>query len=251
MNCCRFVLALAFLVSLPVSWGQSSIDSYDDYSTFTVDPEELDREAIDIFGRHFQMNFSLGSAVALGNLGRAYAAGINGNLRFVFYFDRIWAVELSGGFIRSNGLYDDAGVGLTTTNTVNVQLQQTIIPVSGGVRYGFDLQNLPRGFATLNPYLSVNAASYFRQEKVIGEPVTVGLSSDLQGKFVADNVLRTTAFGFNLGGGLEFDVYKRRLFMGVDLRYHTVFWPDATVAVGEIDRSGNFVTILGTATYSY
>src|SRR5689334_4231588 len=65
-------------------------EGYDDYGSFSTDPADLDTEVSDLFGRYFESQVHLGTAILTGDLGKAYSAGVLAGLRFMFYFDRIW-----------------------------------------------------------------------------------------------------------------------------------------------------------------
>jgi hypothetical protein len=133
-----------------------------------------------------------------------------------------------------------------------LQVRNRMVPLSLGIRYGFDLDRLPKGFSTLNPYLSAQGLLVFRKESVVGSPILTGLADpNLEELYAEGQSVSRTAFGFNVGGGLEFDVYQRQVFLGVDLRYHVLFWPDSKTRFGNIDRDGNMVTVMGQATFTY
>jgi len=222
--------------------------TYDDYGSFATDPVELDSEAEQLFGRFFQNSFLLGTGILSGDLGAAYAAGVNAGMRFVFYFDKIWGAELGIGFGRHNGIYSKDNTGKTN---IDLQLAQTLVPLSLGLRYGFDRDVLPRGFAAMNPYLAVAGEVFFRSERVVGTPTVQDLATSIRDKYSTDAVINDQAFGVAIGGGFEFDVYRRKLFMGLDFRYHLPFWADATRSFGNLSRDGQYLSILGMATYSY
>ena len=163
-------------------------------------------------------------------------------------FDRIWAAELGGGFGRLQGSYNEKN---TQTTNVDLSMTMNLVPVYFGIRYGFDQDRLARGLSTMNPYIAINGEFIFRNEVVIGSPVVDGLSTSQQVDYGKDGIKATSAFGVSLGGGVEFDVYKRKVFLGLDLRYHMTFWTNANEFFGQLNRGGNMVTILGTASYNY
>jgi opacity protein-like surface antigen len=233
--------------------------SYDDYSDFAADPVLLDNEASDVFGRFFQNSLLLGTNVYTGGLGAANSAGFMIGMRFVFYFDKVWGVELGANYGKSSTVYNDRN---TNTDGIDLLMNTHVIPFNLGLRYGFDQASLPRGFATMNPYLALAGELIYRSERVIGTPTTTGLEGDAL-KFRDNDIVNTNAIGFNVGGGIEFDVYKNRMLLGFDLRYHVIFWPDSQIKVGNpeqatdgttptpLTRGGGYITILGSLTYNY
>lgn len=238
-----FVISL--LAPIRASMAQ---DGYDDYGSFQSDPVDLDNEVSDYFGRFFQSNFHLGTAILTGGLGQAFSAGVLLGMRFVFYFDKIWAVELSGSWAHLSGGYNSQN---TSTSGVSIQESLNLVPLSLGLRYGFDQDTLPRGFSAMNPYLVAAGEFVFRSESVQGTPVTSGLNSTLQNTYTPGAVVTGTGVGVNFGGGAEFDVYKKKIFLGLDLRYHLMFWSDGNTFVGQLDRQGDYFSILGSASYNY
>jgi hypothetical protein len=259
-NCSRALLIAAGLVIFsPSTRAQQWGESFDDYGSFSTDPTDLDNEVAEMMGRYFQTNFGLGTMIFQGGLGKAYSAGILAQLKFIYYFDKVWGAELGIGFGRTTAFYDSQN---TNTSGVDVQLGVTLYPVQFGLRYGFDQERLSRGLATMNPYLSVNGEFLFRNEAVEGASTVTGLDPELQPKFAQGSIISSSGFGVNVGGGMEFDVYRKRVFLGVDVRYHLMFWSDAATVIGGsgaintdqasgLARSGNLITITGSVTYSY
>jgi hypothetical protein len=222
--------------------------TYDDYGAFATDPVDLDQEYADIMGRFFQTTFLAGSGIPNGDLGKAYAAGVEMGLKFVLYMDRVWGVELWGNWGRYNGVYNEAN---TETTGVDIKTRMTLIPFGFSFRYGFDLDTLPRGIAMMNPYFSAGPEIVFRSESVNSGSDTTGLDPDVQGRFLEKSTRNTTGYGAHFGGGVEFDVYKKKLFAGVETRYHVIVWSDADELVGKLGRRGHLLTLMGTLNYNY
>jgi hypothetical protein len=232
----------------PVAQAQFS-SGYEDYDSFSANPADLDREVSDLFGRFFQTQGVLGTHILTGDLGQAYSAGLMLGAKFIFFFDKVWAGELGGSWARHTGVYNSTN---TETKGIDIEQKMTLIPVSLGLRYAFDPDNLTRGFSAMNPYVSAAAVYVFRSEEVVGSPTTTGISNtSLKAKFIEGQINSSRGFGTNLGGGVEFDVYDRKLYLGLDLRYHFYFWSDADVLIGKLGRRGNGVSIAGTFSYNY
>ncbi|MEO5668291.1 MAG: hypothetical protein ABIR96_09550 [Bdellovibrionota bacterium] len=252
-----FALALS---TVAIHSSSAKAQAYDDYSDFASDPALLDNEASDIFGRFFQNTLLVGTNVYTGGLGAANSAGFMIGMRFIFYFDKVWGVEIGAAYARNATLYDERN---THDSGVNILMNTHQIPFNLGMRYGFDQDSLPRGFATMNPYLAAAGELMYRSERVIGTPTTTGLTGDALTKFRDNDIINTNAIGFNVGGGIEFDVYKNRMLLGFDLRYHVIFWPDAQMKIGTpaadasgttpaaLTRGGGYLTVLGSLTYNY
>ena len=228
---------------------QAPAQSYDDFTQFSSEPTSLDSEAREIFGRFFQTELLIGTGLFMGGLGKANAPGVHLGLRFVLYFDQIWAMELGGAFARHSSAY-------TPTNTgepdIDYAFTTRLIPLTMGFRYGFDQESLPRGFTTLNPYLSLTGEIVFRSEKAkdLANATTGGFTGGAE-KFALNETNNSTAFGVGLGGGVQFDVYQEKLYLAIDLRYHQLFWPDASDRVGSLTRGGSYFTLQGAFVLNY
>ncbi len=247
MNLQKLSLAIFLGLSTSVAQAQFAQEGFDDYGAFQSDPVDLDQEYQDTFGRFFQINLNLGSSVVTGGLGRAYSSGFQFGLRFIFYFDRAIAAELGGGYIRHSFLYNEENTGQVA---VEIDGNVSLIPFSLGVRYAFDPESLSRGFAAMNPYLVGGGELIFRSEKV-KRASTFGLDSSVREKYKDSAVINSRALGVFAGGGIEFDVYRKKLYLGLDLRYHLLYWSDASNFVGTTSRRGNQISILGSASYNY
>jgi hypothetical protein len=222
---------------------------YDDYTAFDSDPVQLDEEVSRYFGRFFQTDFLLGTGLFTGDLFKSNASGFDLGVRFVFYFDKLWGGELGAGYYSHKSFYNKTNTGL---DNVNINLDTVMIPLSLGLRYSFDRDNMPRGFSMMNPYIAAAGELMFRSEGVKPDSVATGLpDNDQKAKFAAGAVVNTTAFGLNLGGGFAFDVYKSKILLGVDVRYHILYWPDAEIRVGKVSRTGGYLTAMAQVSYNY
>ena len=121
-----------------------------------------------------------------------------------------------------------------------------MIPLTGGLRYYFDTKNAPKAIAVANPYLAGGIGFYLRGERVIQNtnPGVYQFS-------VPDTT--TSNFGFYGGGGVEFLVYKRHIYLGLDSRFHMVFFPDSASGIGlpSVFRDGNYVSVVLSLTYNF
>lgn len=248
------LITVSLIATARPSMAQVSSDDYDDFGEFSADPIQLDSEVREIFGRFFQTSLQLGTNIFTGGLGEAYNPGFTGGIKFVLYFDKIWATELGAAFSNHRVVYQGTGID---NKPLDFELAARLVPLNLGFRYGFNRNSLGRGVSLLNPYFSANALLIFRSEEVIGSGDTSGLDTDLISKYIPGAVITDTAFGFDFGGGMEFDVYRQTIYVGIDLRYHVAFWSDSNENFGlssgdnELARSGNYISVKGTVTYNY
>ena len=244
-------LVLGLLLKNFCLYAQENVNGnlYDDYTAFDSDPVQLDEEVSRYFGRFFQSDFLLGAGLFTGDLARSNASGFDLGVRFVFYFDKLWGGELGAGYYSHKSFYNQTNTGLVG---LNINLDTVMIPLSLGLRYSFDRDNMPRGISMMNPYIAAAGELMFRSEGVKydskNDPIT---DPDQKAKFTPGAVVNTTAFGVNLGGGFAFDVYKSKILLGVDVRYHFLYWPDAEILVGTLSRVGGYLTAMGQVSYNY
>jgi len=246
-NFLKLTFAIIFLGVANVSWSQMATEGYDDYGSFASDPIELEKETSEIFGRFFQTGLHLGTGIFTGNLGTAYAPGFLAKFKFVFYFDKMWGTEIGTGFGTNQGLYNRS----KTQSEIDLQVSMNWVPVYFGFRFGFDPDELARGFSMMNPYISAQAELIFRSETTVGNPVITDLTADQQVKFGPGATFTSSSVGFNIGAGIEFDVYKKKVLLGMDLRFHVPLWSDRAERFGLLGRDGNIFAITGLATYNY
>lgn len=232
----------------PLAQGQFDTETYDDYGSFATEPVELDQEVRDLMGRYFQMNFHVGTGLYTGGLGKAHSAGALLGLRFILYFDRVWGVEMSGGYGRNTAVYNEAS---TEVSNIDFTQSTSIIPLSLGLRYGFDTKNMSRGFALMNPYFVAGPELIFRSEAIGSNVEASGLESSIRSKINPSATNNSTAWALMFGGGMEFDVYRNQLFLGLDTRYHWAYWSDGGDLYGQVGRGGHFISLVAHLTYNY
>ncbi len=197
-----------------------------------ADDEKEDKEFFHL-GRFFMMGLDVGAGVFTGGLGASAGAGMQFGARVLYFFDRSIAFE--GRIHYSNHL------DVTPVNGSSYDLETNLIEAAVGFRYYFDTKSAPRAIAIANPYLGFGAGLYSRDQIVVraatGFPEPEPSSS----------------FGGNAGGGVEFLVYRKHIYVGLDLRYHMIFFPDENLswngAVG--GRAGDYFTTLFTVTYNF
>lgn len=245
----HLIIGACLVAAMRPAHAQLGQDSYEDFGAFSSDPVELENEVSEIFGRYFQTGVQMGSSIFTGGLGQAYSPSFSLNVKFVFFFDRVWAAELGAGFGQSTGNYNSTN---TETTNIDLPISMNTIPFVIGLRYGFDQERLARGLATMNPYFAFNGEIVWRNETVpVTGAVTGGLGDPLTSTYGPGAVVASTGLGFNFGGGIEFDVYRKRLFLGIDLRYHKIFWSNGNDFFGTLDRRGDFISFMGGVTYNY
>lgn len=201
-----------------------------------ADDEKEDKEFFHL-GRYLMIGLDGGMGIFTGGLGRSVTPGFYTGLHLLYFFDRSLCFEAAGHY--SNHLDQ-----LRPTTTDQADLDINMIPITLGFRYYFDTRNAPKAIAIANPWLSFGGGIYMRQ---ISTVQSIGKIQPETGS--------TSSFGGYAGGGVEFSIYRRHLYLGIDLRYHLVFFPDKDSTFGGVlqpgDRDGGYFTTAASITYNF
>ncbi len=207
-------LSLAFLWMMPnlaqaqrtytlaQSDGDDSYDPFADYSEFE---EASDEEAdINFFrnGRFFTMGFLGGMRGFTGNKTKVFSSAPAFGLFLSYFFDLRFALQF--GF--TTGDHDFTVSSPTQTIVGSVSYTAT----SFNLKYYFNTQNVTRGLADFNPYLTGGFSQFYRT-------IT---ASNLEG-FSKD-----PAMGMDLGAGIEIPMMRNKMYFGLQATYHYVNFKD-------------------------
>jgi hypothetical protein len=212
-------------------------DPFGDPANYEFSDDEKEDKEFFHLGRYFQIGVDMGAGIFTGGLGQTTSPGFYFGVHVVYFFDRSLALELGAHFADHLD-----SIRPSTGQTADIDTQ--VIPVTAGLRYYFDTKDAPKAIAAANPYLVVGIGSYFRIQTVLDNTLNVPL-----------NNANTANFGAFGGGGLEFNIYKKHIFLGVDARFHYVMWTDQNDTFGGLlqpgARAGDYVTTVITLTYSF
>lgn len=227
------LLGISFLIlfaSITRAESQGSdykgiVDPFGDPTAYEfAEDEKVDKEFFHL-GRFLMLGMDLGLGSFTGGLGETNEAAFYAGAHLVYFFDKSLGFEARGAYAR----HQDSFLGSATENV--------LIPINFGFRFYPDVKSSPKPIALANPYASFGGGLYIRQ------------TADASG-FDEES---TNNFGGYLGGGLEFLIYRRHIYLGADFRYHLVYFDDEGAGLsGDPDaRSGNYFTSLLTLTYNY
>ena len=213
-------------------------DPFGDPANYEFSEDEKEDKEFFHLGRYLMVGADLGVGFFTGGLGRTNSPGFQVGARVVYFFDKSVALEMGVHY----GQHEDT---LALPSGTRVILSTTMLPILAGFRYYFDTKSAPKAVAVANPYLVGGGGLYIRKQAVISN-VNTGLTFE--------DVSNNNYGGF-LGGGAEFNVYRKHIYMGVDLRYHFVFFIDEDETLkGNVEpgsRGGDYMTTRLTITYSF
>ena len=174
-----------------------------------------------------------------GGLGKTVAPGPYFGVRLQYFFDKSICLEAAGHYVQQEDI-------ITVNSSQQLKIATDLLPITVGFRYYFDTKNAPKAISIANPYLSFGGGAYIRNQNVIeatgGLTAAVGNSS-------------TSNFGGYGGGGVEFSIYRRHIYLGADFRYHLIFFVDESDNLGitgaTVDRSGDYFSGVLSITYNF
>ncbi len=214
-------------------------DPFGDPSSYEfADDEKEDKEFFHL-GRYLMFGLDIGVGVFTGGLGSSVQPAPYIGGRLLYFFDRSLAFEASGHF--ANHLDQ---VRAAKDPNSGADLETVVVPITGGMRYYFDTRGAPKAIAAANPYLAFGGGLYMRTIRELSKTGTITTPTGT-----------TNNFGGYGGAGVEFSIYRRHVYFGVDLRYHFIFWGDSDSTLGGKlqagDRSGGYFTTAATISYNF
>jgi hypothetical protein len=181
-------------------------DTYDpfaDYSEFEESMEE--EEDINFFrnGRLLTLGFQGGFRGWTQTLSSIYTSNISFGLFACYFFDLRFALQF--GFTTS-----DHVIQVTSPSTTAIRGTVGITDLSFNIKYYFNTQNVTRGLAELNPFILGGFSQVYRTIVVTGN----------------SNFAKDSAFGFNLGGGIELPMMRNKMFFGLQGVFQYLMFAD-------------------------
>lgn len=240
-----FLVASFILLSAPrFAAAESQINDYPgvkdpfgDPSNYEFSEDEKDDKEFFHLGRYLMFGIDVGAGIFTGGLGKSAAPAVMFGARFLFFLDRSLAFEAAGHYAYHLDQVRSSGGG-------GVDYDVDLIPITFGFRYYFDTRGAPRAIAIANPYLAAGGGIYLRT--LTPTEVSTGLTIS------ADE---SSSVGIYGGAGVEFPIYGQHVFMGADVRYHMIFFPDESSTLNNLvpagERSGDYLSTVITLTYNF
>ena len=176
-------------------------DPFADYAEF----EEASEEEADVHfftnGRLITAGGLLGTRKFTGNLGKSEKLfGVGGGAFLSFFFNLRAAVKL--GYYRSAHTLVNQFEGIPKEEVVDISLSELFMDL----RYYFNVQNVTRGLASINPYILLGTSKLTRKR-------TFNWSVDKE---------KSPAWGVNSGIGVEFPFMRNEAYFGVEFKFQYV-----------------------------
>lgn len=214
-------------------------DPFGDPANYEFAEDEKEDKEFFHLGRYLMLGVDMGVGIFTGGLGRTTTPGFNIGGKLSYFFDKSFGIEAAVH-------YSNHTDTVVATNGDTAIVDTNLIPITLGFRYYFDVKNAPRAIAVANPYLVLAGGLYIRSQEVI---------DNSPGFTFLDYSSSTNSFGGAFGGGAEFNVYRKHIYLGADFRYHMIFFSDEDATykgrVTQGDRGGDYFSAVLTITYNY
>lgn len=203
-----FALGLVLSLLTPTLYAQYD-DQYDPFADFSeFEDDEKQRKDIEFFesGRLLTVGFLGGYRGWSGNNAQIFEGAPAFGLFLTYFFDLRFGLQVSFATGDHPTLIPpgrDPGYPASPGNT-------SLTSLNFDLKYYFNTQNVTKGLAVLNPYLIGGFSQNYRTTTLMGE----------------DAFNKETAFGANVGGGIEIPIMEGALFFGLQGLYRLVSFPD-------------------------
>ena len=205
-------LFLAFLCVSGLAHAQSdSADAYDPFVDFSEYEEATQEEAdINFFrnGRFFTLGFVGGYQQFTDSLGKMYQNSPNYGLFLSYFFDLRFALQLTF----KTG---DHTLNFTSPEGTAVRGNASITNTGLNLKYYMNTQNVTKGLAQFNPYLTGGFAQISRTTTVTDESAFGKESSN----------------AFNIGAGVEIPMMRNKMYIGLQADYYLVNFADENTEI--------------------
>ncbi len=200
-------------------------DAYDPFVDFSEFEEASEEEAdINFFrnGRFFTLGMVFGHRSFTDVLGELYQPAPNFGLFLSYFFDLRFAMQLTF-------LTGDHNLDFTSKQGTNIKGSASLSSFGLNIKYYFNTQNVTKGLAQINPYITGGFANISRTATVRSESAFA----------------KESATGFELGLGIELPLLRNKMFFGLQGTYQLVTFADENsqiILAAGADETGIYPT---------
>lgn len=202
--------------------GDDAYDPFADYSEF----EESAQEEADIHffknGRFFNIAFLGGMRLFTQNLQKIYKSNTVFGFYLAYFFDLRFALQLSYTFSdHPLSIPENPATGSSAiAGSVNMSSLALM------VKYYFNVQNVTKGLADLNPYLVLGFGQNYRSTFLTAEQV----------------LAKDEGIGFNGGFGIEVPFARNSMYLGLQYIFQVINFANENNYI--IDDDNNNTAVL-------
>jgi hypothetical protein len=206
---------------------------YTEYGQSNEEVEEEEEVKFLQFGRLFGLSLGLGFQFVDGFRGDLWQGGFPTiNFRLHYWFSYSFAIDL-GITTTYNYYYDTStlGRGHVDVNVLNAGID---------AKYYFNTRNLSSAITFANPYILLGLGAYSKTETSVAQ----------------QNAAKDDSLGFVAGGGVEFPITPRKLYVTIEgkmniVTYQTDTYTTVFTSQGLPNLTGNFYTVVGSVLFTW
>lgn len=181
--------------------AQELANPFSDFVPFEDEYDVEDDERFMYFGRFFAVSLGTGLHTFAGNIGKLYNTAIPVlDFKLIYFFD----FRLAGQVGISSASH--AFTALPDIGPVQVSLMR----INADLKYYFDTKNTGALITAMNPYIVAGVSQTFRSQNFLAQ-----VTNQKDNAFAADG-----------GFGMEFALKPRKTSIGIEARYHEIFFND-------------------------
>lgn len=202
--------------------AQELSNPFSDFVPFEDEYDIDEDERFMYFGRFFAVSLGTGMHVFGGNIGKLYNTALPVlDFRLIYFFDFRLAGQI--GVSSASHSFDAQPNGVVEVN---------LLRVNADLKYYFDTKNVGAAITAANPYMVAGVSQTFRTQVFQTDE-----------KIEKDNALAVSG-----GLGMEFALKPRKTSIGIEGRYHEIFFQDRNeeqyLESGIPDQSGPMYSII-------
>lgn len=173
---------------------------FSDYVPFEDEYDVDEDERFMYFGRFFALGLGSGMHFFSGNIGKLYNTALPVmDFRLLYFFDFRLAGQV--GVNSANHAFTADPSGYVEVNLFRLNLD---------LKYYIDTKDYGAALTTMNPYLIAGYSQIYRTQVFQ----------------TANSIQKDNASTLSLGGGFEFALKPRKTSLGIEARYHQIFFKD-------------------------
>jgi hypothetical protein len=179
---------------------QELANPFSDFVPFEDEYDVDEDERFMYFGRFFGVSLGSGLHTFGGNIGRLYNTALPVlDFRLIYFFD----FRLAGNIGISSASH-------AFNAAPNGSVEVSIFRVNADLKYFFDTKNVGAAITSANPYVIAGISQTFRTQA-----------------FQSHNTIeKDNALAVSGGFGMEFALKPRKTSIGIEGRYHSIFFKD-------------------------
>ncbi len=180
--------------------SQELSNPFSDFVPFEDEYDVDEDERFMYFGRFFAISLGTGLHKFGGNMGKLYNTAIPViDFRLIYFFDFRLAGQI--GISSASHAFNAEPSGA---------VEVSLFRLNADLKYYFDTKNMGAAITTANPYMVAGFSQTYRTQVFQTE----------------NSVEKDNAFAVSGGLGMEFALKPRKTSIGVEARYHQIFFQD-------------------------